>query len=129
MFKKAGIKREEIYITNVVKDRPPDNRTPTAEEINVYGPFLIRQIEIIEPQLIATLGKVAMEFLFKHFGMGGKLGPMKEMHGKVYQVQSLFDTTRLLPLYHPAAILHNPRLKEVVNNDFVKLGDVLKNLE
>jgi DNA polymerase len=124
LMEEVGIKREEIYITNVLKDRPQDNRTPTAEEINLYGPFLIRQIEIIDPQLIATLGKVATEFVFKHYGLGDKLGPMKEMHGKVYETQSLFETIKLLPMYHPAVALHNPRLKDVIEDDFVKLKEV-----
>ena len=61
------IKREDVYITNIVKDRPPKNRDPLPEEIKIYGPFLDRQIEIIKPKVIATLGRYAMGYVMKNF--------------------------------------------------------------
>jgi uracil-DNA glycosylase len=65
----VGIKREDIYITNIVKDRPPQNRDPSPEEIQIYGPFLDRQIEIIQPKIIATLGRYSMYYIMPKFDL------------------------------------------------------------
>jgi DNA polymerase len=69
LLKSVDLKRGEVYITNVLKDRPPDNRDPRREEISLYIPFLRRQIEIIQPRIIVTRGRFAMEFIFEEFKM------------------------------------------------------------
>src|SRR5690606_24226560 len=74
--------RQAVYITNVVKDRPPENRDPSVEEINLYAPFLWQQIEIIEPKVIATLGRFAMEFVLNQFNLPLKVEKISDLHGK-----------------------------------------------
>ena len=126
LLERVEIDREEIYITNVLKDRPPDNRTPKADEISLYGPFLIRQIEVIDPKVISPMGKVATEFLFMHYQLQDELGPMKELHGRKFRVQSLFGEVLLVPIYHPAAVLHNARVRESLEHDFEILKTALE---
>jgi uracil-DNA glycosylase family 4 len=74
----VGIKREDVYITNIVKDRPPENRDPTPEEIEMYGPFLDRQIDIIQPKVIATLGRFSMVYIMKKFGLDFEIEPISK---------------------------------------------------
>lgn len=120
-----GVKREDVYITNVVKDRPPDNRKPSAKEIAVYAPFLSRQIEIIRPAVIVCMGRVAMEHLFEKFDLPGRDQSLSQLHGQVFTARSSFGEMRIVPLYHPAAAFYNPdykdRLKEGIQvlNQFV----------
>ncbi len=86
----AGIARKDIYITNIVKDRPPANRDPLPEEIKAYGPFLDRQIEIIQPEVIATLGRFSMDYIMRKFGLANPysgLTTISQMHGKVFEAE------------------------------------------
>lgn len=118
----AGIKREEVYITNIVKDRPPENRDPTPEEIRVYGPFLDRQIEIMKPPVIATLGRYSMEYIMRKFGLEDVLAPISKLHGKVLHGKAPYGEIKIAILYHPAAAIYNQQLKEVIRQDFSVLG-------
>src|SRR4030042_6117296 len=79
LLESAGIKREDVYITNIVKDRPPFNRDPLPEEITIYGPFLDRQIAIIQPAVIVTLGRYAMGYVMERFGLVSQLRPLTAM--------------------------------------------------
>jgi DNA polymerase len=108
------LKREDVYITNVVKDRPPENRDPLPEEMETYSPFLDRQIEIIKPQVIATLGRFSMVYIFEKFGMRDKKLAISDTHGKVYETEEL----QIIPLYHPAASIYNRKLRETLLKDF-----------
>jgi len=118
LLSSLNIKREEVYITNIVKDRPPSNRDPLPEEIAIYGPFLDRQIEIIQPKIIATLGRYAMNYVMEKFGLAEDLKPISEMHGKAFEVQTSYGLIRIIPLYHPAASIYNQKLKETLKSDF-----------
>ncbi len=103
----AGLKREDVFITNVVKCRPPDNRDPRKDEKKACLPYLRKQLEMIKPRVICTLGNHATS----HFlGSGG----ISKKHGKVFEKDGL----TIVPLYHPAAALYNPNLKEVMEEDF-----------
>lgn len=113
-----GLERENVYITNVVKDRPPDNRDPTPEEVGIYAPFLVRQIEIIRPNLIVTLGRFAMDFSLQEFNAPEKGGKIGDLHGKVLDAQAPYGHVSLVPLYHPAAAFYNEYLKETLREDF-----------
>ncbi|MGC9358687.1 MAG: uracil-DNA glycosylase family protein, partial [Anaerolineae bacterium] len=120
-----GLERGEVYITNVVKDRPPNNRNPRVGEIRLYAPFLRRQIEIIRPRVIATLGRFAMEFILKHFKMedaGQKIG---DLHGKVLKAEAGYGEVAVVPLYHPAASFYNRSLEETLEEDFQVLKQFL----
>jgi len=121
LLESIGLEREDVYITNVVKDRPPSNRDPRAEEIEVYAPFLLRQIEIIEPDVIATLGRFAMDFILEQYNLpeqGKKIG---DLHGKILKAESSYGEVILVPLYHPAAAFYNQDLEETMKQDFQTL--------
>ena len=116
-----GLDREDVYITNVVKDRPPDNRDPRAGEIELYTPFLLRQIEIIEPRVIATLGRFAMEFMLEQFDVPQRGGRISDLHGEPLEVDVPFGSmgkVALLPLFHPAVALYNQNQRGTLEADF-----------
>ena len=118
-----GRRREEVFITNVVKCRPPNNREPTEEEVKACTPYLDRQIEIIKPKIIVTLGNVATTYIFKKFGL--KVESISRIHGKVFEVSTLLGKIKIIPMYHPATALYNPRMKDVLREDWKKLRGLL----
>lgn len=117
LLNSAGIKREEVYITNIVKDRPPENRDPTPEEKELYAPFLDRQIEIIKPKVIATLGRHSMEYLMRRFGLETELQPISVAHGKAFETKVAYGKIFVVALYHPAVAIYNRKQKEILVKD------------
>jgi len=117
----AGIKREDVYITNIVKDRPPFNRDPLPEEIDAYGPFLDRQIAIIQPDIIVSLGRYAMGYLMEKFGLWNQLAPISKLHGTVLEAQAPYGPIKIIPLYHPAVAIYNSHTKDTLRQDFMVL--------
>ncbi len=123
MLATINLKREDIYITNVVKYRPPENRDPEPEEIEACMPWLHEQIKIIEPKIIVTLGRHAME----HFIPGKKIS---EVHGQAFR--RTFDDIGeqvFFALYHPAAALYNGGMRQTLIEDFKKIPKVIKKLQ
>lgn len=118
LLESVEIKREDVYITNIVKDRPQDNRDPSKEEIKLYGHFLDKQIEIIQPKIIATLGRFSFLYVMKHFGLEEKIEPIGQAHGKSYEANLSYGTVKIIPLYHPAVALYNGGMRETLKNDF-----------
>jgi DNA polymerase len=114
----ADIKRESVYITNIVKDRPPYNRDPLPEEIEAYGSFLDRQIEIIQPKIIATLGRYSMGYIMNKFGLESELRPISQIHGKSFETELPYGKAKIVVLYHPAAAVYNQHLKDTLKEDF-----------
>jgi uracil-DNA glycosylase family 4 len=121
MLLSINLDREKVYIGNLVKDRPQDNRDPTPEEIALYAPFLDRQIEIIKPKVIVMLGRLSMNYLFSKAGIGDKLQPISKMHGELFEGDFGYGPVKLLPLYHPAVGLYNPNMRGAMFEDFKKL--------
>lgn len=121
MLEGINLKREDVYITNIVKDRPPDNRDPSTAEINLYSPFLVQQIEIIQPKVIATLGRFSMEFILRLFDAPEKTQKISQLHGKVIEVQAGYGKIHVLPLFHPAVALYNQAQKATLLEDFQML--------
>lgn len=119
LLEHVNIKRSSVYITNIVKDRPPENRDPTKEEINFYGPFLDQQIEIIQPKIIISLGRYAMDYIMKKFDKESELEPIGKAHGKVYPAKTSYGDIRIITLYHPCVAVYNPK-------NIVKLKSDLK---
>ena len=117
----AGIKREDVYITNIVKDRPPFNRDPEPEEIAAYGPFLDRQIGIIRPDIIVSLGRYAMGYVMEKFGLWDKLAPISKLHGHVFEAEAPYGRIHIIPLYHPAVAVYNSSTKDTLKGDFAVL--------
>jgi DNA polymerase len=115
------LKREEVYVTNLLKCRPPGNRDPKPEEIKACSPYLERQIEIIAPEIICPLGRYSMRFLMEKFGLKNEIQPISKIHGKVFEVKNLFQNIKIIPLYHPAVATYNPNMKEILKKDFKAL--------
>jgi DNA polymerase len=111
----ARLDRDDVFITNVVKARPPDNRDPKAPEVAHHWPWLEQQLALIGPTLLVPLGRHAL----KRFAPDAKIG---EAHGTVIEV----GDRRVFPLYHPAAALHNPSLRETLVADAQALGRALE---
>lgn len=120
LLESIGVKRENVYITNIVKDRPPKNRDPLPDEIAIYAPFLDRQIEIIKPEIVATLGRFAMSYVMNRYGLEFEVAPISVLHGKLMQANNF----KLLPLHHPAATIYNRDLINVLKVDFEQLKDL-----
>ena len=116
-----GIDRQQVYITNIVKDRPPGNRNPRVNEIKLYAPFLTEQINIIQPKVIATLGRFAMEFILKEYHLPQYDKKIGNLHGKALVIRADFGSVNFFPLYHPAAVFYNKKLETVLKNDFTAL--------
>ncbi len=121
----AGIKREDVYITNIVKDRPQENRDPTQKEINVYGPFLDRQIEILQPKVIASLGRYSMVYIMEKFGLHDVLRPISSMHGKSFLAEASYGPITIVPLYHPAVAVYNIHMLDALKDDFKVLNQFI----
>ncbi len=121
MLKGIGIKREDVFLTNVLMDRAPEKRDPTPEEIAFYAPYLDRLIDIVQPSVIATLGRFAMEYIFKRLDLPEKRPKISGVHGKLAKAQLPYGEIHILPLYHPAIVLYSASQKETLRKDFEKL--------
>lgn len=120
MLENAGISRDDIFITNTLKCRPPENRNPTAMEIETCQPWLFEQIRLIEPRVVATLGNFATKLL-----TGDPTG-ITRVHGKPQVTQLGARTVFVLPLFHPAAALRGRGTSELLAADINSLPDLLK---
>lgn len=117
-----GLKREDVYITNVVKDRPPENRDPTPEEIALYTPLLAQQIEIIQPRVVATLGRFAMSYAMQLFNVPFNGTPkISELHGQVLEGKASYGPVAVVPLFHPAVALYSTQRRDTLLEDFQAL--------
>jgi len=119
-----GLRREEVYIANVLKCRPPGNRDPKPEEVEACTPFLDRQIMIIRPKVIATLGRHSTRYIFSKAGLPFKR--ISDVRGKVFKVRVLGMDVWVIPTYHPASALYNPGVKELLRSDFETIGRVVR---
>ncbi len=114
-----NVQREDVFIANCIKHRPPDNRDPLPEEIAMYAPWLQGQIDIINPKVIITLGRFSMDFVL------GKGLSISHVHGQ----EQLKNERIVIPMYHPAAALYNGSLRSVLLADFQKIPKILALLE
>ena len=114
----VGLSPEQVFISNIVKARPPDNRDPLPEEIEAFRPFLNREIELIDPQLIVTLGRFSMAKFLPD-------ARVSQVHGRVHRAIWQEKPVYVLPMYHPAAALRSTQLKTTFINDFKKIIPVL----
>ena len=122
MLAEIKLEREDIYITNVVKYRPPDNRDPLPEEVRDCWPWLLEQIECIQPKIIVMLGRHSLNRFFPD-------EKISEVHGKLLEKNIVdFPVSNFFALYHPAAALYNGSMRETLLEDFRKIPKVLKKL-
>ncbi len=126
MLDSIQLNRSDVYITNIVKDRPQENRDPTEEEIKLYTPFLDRQINIIQPNVIATLGRFSMSYIMNHFGLGTQVGQISALHGKEFVAKAEYGALTIIPLYHPAVALYDGSNKQTILDDFQVLKKYIK---
>lgn len=117
LLRSINLSRDEVYITNIVKDRPVGNRDPRPEEIAYYGPFLERQLRILQPKVIAPLGRFSMDYILSLYSMPERGKSISELHGKVLRA----GETVIVPLYHPAASIYNRSLRETLIRDMQQL--------
>jgi DNA polymerase len=113
-----GMSRDEVFITNVVKCRPPGNRDPRPEELEACSSYLDRQLRAINPKVVVTLGRYSMARYMSN-------AKISEIHGQPINVRGLL----VVPFYHPAAALHRPSLRSVVEEDFAKLPELIANAD
>lgn len=114
MIEGLGWKRADVYITNIVKRRPPENRDPLPAEIEAYKPYLTRQIAVIDPKLIVTLGRFSMNYFLP-------FAKITHDHGRTLSI----DGRTIFPVYHPAAALRSTQMMETLRGDFKKIPGVL----
>ncbi len=122
MLAMINLKREDIYITNIVKYRPPNNRDPSPEEKQAFLPYLVRQLEVIQPVVVVTLGRHSMEAFLPE-------QKISQIHGEPKRIAFLGQKIVILPLFHPAAALYNGAMRQPLIDDFARIPVVLKQLE
>lgn len=122
MLASIGLERQDIYITNIVKYRPPNNRDPLPDEKKVFWPFLVRQLDVIEPEIVVTLGRHSMEYFLPDM-------KISTIHGEPKRIQFGERKVVIVPLYHPAAALYNGGLRETLMDDFSRLPKILELIE
>lgn len=113
-----GVKREQVFITNVVKCRPPGNRDPHPEELQACAPYLDKQLQVVNPKVIVTLGRFSMDRFIHN-------AKISEIHGQPVRVKGML----VVPFFHPAAALHRPSLRPILEEDFAKLPELIKNAQ
>jgi uracil-DNA glycosylase family 4 len=118
LFLLAGLERKQVFITNVVHHRPPENRDPLPEEISAYGKYLDKIIETINPKIVITLGRFSMAKFLPNVFISG-------VHGKEYKITWNGKEIIVIPMYHPAASLRNGNVLALEKNDFLQLKEKL----
>jgi len=118
LLEKIDLRREDVFITNVVKCRPPGNRDPQSSEIEACRSYLDRQIALIQPKMIITLGRFSMARYFPN-------AKISQIHGKPRKIEGVI----YYPMYHPAAALHQPSLRRIVEEDMLKIPELLVQID
>lgn len=126
LLAKIGLARRDVYITNVLKSRPPENRDPRPSEIQACTPYLDRQIKIIKPKIIVTLGRHSMSYILSKLGFETR--GITRVHGRVYDEELLDLKVHIIPTFHPAAALYNPKYKDALERDFQVIKGELEKL-
>jgi len=118
-----GVPRSSVYITNVVKCRPPENRDPYPDEIETCSPYLDKQIMLIRPKIIVTLGKHSTNYILSKANV--KIKSITSVRGQLFNVTILGISLNVVPTLHPAAALYNPQLKSYIEADFRKIKELI----
>lgn len=121
-----GLKREDVFIGNIVKHRPPNNRDPRRDEVQSCAPYLDRQIQIIKPAIIVTLGRHSTRYILSK--VSAEVKGITDVRGRIYNEKLLNLPVRILPTFHPAAALYNPEYGRALEDDFQRLKKELEAL-
>jgi DNA polymerase len=124
LIKSIGLSRKQVFISNILKCRPPDNRNPLKDEIDLCAEYLDKQLEIIQPNIILPLGNFACSYIFEKFGL--KYYKISDIHGKIFKKNTLMGQIIIIPLYHPAIATYNPNTKKILLEDFKNIKNYLK---
>lgn len=119
MLETVGMVRSDIYITNIVKYRPPNNRDPLPEEKKAFWPYLVRQLDVIQPKIVVTLGRHSMEYFLPE-------QKISAIHGQPKRITFGDKKLVIVPLYHPAAALYNGSMRTTLIEDFKKLPKIIE---
>jgi len=119
----ADLSRENVFIGNILKCRPPKNREPSPDEIRTCTPYLNKQIQIIQPKIIVTLGNYSTSYIFAKATL--PFNGITRIHGKFYKISTLDMQATIFPTFHPAAALYHPKYKEQLISDFHTLKQEL----
>ena len=126
LIKSIGLRRNEVFIANIIKCRPPNNRNPLINEIKACTEHLDRQINTIKPKIIVTLGNFASKYIFNKFNL--KYDKISNIHGNIFHINSKDGVIKIIPSYHPAAATYNPNLKNILIKDFKLIKNSIKHL-
>lgn len=118
-----GLKRENVYITNILKCRPPNNRNPTTDEIKICTKYLDDELSIIKPYLIITLGNFSSKFIFNKYKL--KFSKISDVHGKIFSLNLIDTNLYISPQYHPAFAVYNPNNIKIIKNDFKNIKNII----
>jgi uracil-DNA glycosylase family 4 len=119
LLESIGLHRPDVYITSIVKYRPPNNRDPKPSEKEAFWPYMVQQIEIIQPEIVVTLGRHSMGYFLPGVSIG-------DIHGQAQTVTIGERTVKVVPLYHPAAALYNGSLRQTLIDDFFKISEIIE---
>lgn len=125
LLSSISLSREEVFICNVLKCRPPNNRDPLPEEIDLCGKYLIRQLNVLKPNVIVCLGRYSAGFIFGLFAL--PFSSITKVCGKVFEVEEWGKKVKIFPLYHPAAVLYRPQLREEYERQFKLIEGLIGN--
>lgn len=127
MLASIDLKREDVYICNTIKCRPPGNADPTEEQKESCSPYLVRQIEAVQPKIIVCLGNHAAKSILTLFGHADEIEPISKMHGKLFEGDPniIVAGAKIMPIFHPAAMLHNPNVGLELRKDFKSIQKVI----
>lgn len=115
MLGQLCVTRTEVFIGNILKCRPPGNRDPVSQEIERCTPYLARQIDLIRPEILCPLGNFAIAYILHRYGIQPQ--SISRVHGTIFEARDGVKTLRIVPLYHPAALIYNPKLRTVMQRD------------
>lgn len=121
MLAAAGMDRSDVYITNIVKYRPPNNRDPLPEEKQAFWPYLLKQLQVIQPKVVITLGRHSMEYFLPDMKISA-------IHGQPKRIKFGDDHLVIIPLYHPAAALYNGGMRQTLIDDFLTVPTIIEKL-
>ncbi|MFT4343438.1 MAG: uracil-DNA glycosylase [Candidatus Woesearchaeota archaeon] len=127
LLESIGLTLDDVYIANILKYRPPKNRNPNTQEIMNHTPYLVRQIMVIKPKVIIPLGNFATKFVLSGFSCNSMnaIGGISEIHGTIHKVAYEGVTFTVMPSYHPAAMLYRPKLREIIEKDFLEAKKII----
>ena len=118
LLENVGLSRKELYITNILKCHPPQNHDPNPAEIKACSSYLYRQLKIIQPEIIITLGRYASQEIF--FKTHLPFSKISELHGQIFEIKASYGPVKIIPFYHPSAACYNASMFETLKKDFEK---------